>query len=243
MKNAIILCAGSARRFYTSGENQPKCLLPLVDDQTILDRLLQAVLSRGYSAILGTGCGHDQVSLHIERFRTAPISCVYNAEYATTNSIVTLWRLRDYVRDDSLLINGDLVIGDAAFDLFQDSGEPQLLVRASRSFDSDTYRVVFEDEYSIQRMGKDLDDPPSPNCFAYTGISRVGNAELFLGEIEKLVSNGVKGTWPTTAYANLIGEIPIRAVDIGSTLCFDVDTPEEHRAAQQYLSEYSAAAR
>ena len=236
MKNAILLCAGSARRFFQDGENQPKCLLALAEHETILDRLLQAVLSRGYHALLGTGCGHEMVSVHLAQHEYSGVRCIFNPDYATTNSIVTLWELRDFVGDETLLINGDLVIGDNAFDLFDETSSPQILTKYLPKFDDDSYRVVFDKQQSVLRMGKELKDTPSSSCAAYTGISRVGNAALFLREIEKLLQSGSNQTWPSTAYRNLISEIQVRAVDIGSSPFFDIDTPQEHEAARLSLA-------
>lgn len=234
MKHAIILCAGSARRFfpegYPHGVPQPKCLLPLTTDETILDRLLRQVQAHGYTAILGTGCGNELVEAHIARRHG--VRCIYNPQYETTNSIVTLWQMREYVGDSTLLINGDLVVEDEVLGLFSDTPAPQLLVKSLPHFDDDTYRVVFDERSNIVRMGKDIDDAPSPNCAAFLGLSRVGNAQAFLGEIEKLLESGSDQTWPTTAYRNLIPQMPVCAVSIGDVSFFDIDTPEEYEAAK-----------
>lgn len=236
--NAIILCAGSARRFFPNGfpggVPQPKCLLPLPGDETILDRLLRQLHAREHHVVLGTGCGHELVAEHAARYDD--VRCVFNPHYESTNSIVTLWELREFVTNNTLIINGDLVVGDEAFSFFDSAPSPQLLVKRLSEFDDDTYRVVFNEEYSIERMGKELGDGPSPQCAAFTGISRVGCAEWFLKEIENLLGEGSNQTWPTTAYRNLIGRVAVRAVDVGSTLFFDVDTPAEHEEAQRALA-------
>lgn len=231
MKNALILCAGSARRFYPEGENKPKCLLPISEYGTILDGLIRALQARDYSIILGTGCGHEAVAAHAQR-EYSGVRCIFNPHYATTNSIVTLWQLRDFVGNETLIANGDSVIGEAAFDCFTEEATPQMLVKHFSDFDDDTYRVAYDAEYSVLRMGKEIADVPSPNCAAFVGISRVGNAALFLREIENLISGGTRDTWPTTAYKNLLGEIVVRARDIGSTPSYDVDTPAEFEAAK-----------
>jgi len=241
MKTALILCAGSARRFYADGESRPKCLLPISENSTILDGLILPLLARDYKIVLGTGCGADDVASHAAEY--SGVQCVFNPEYATTNSIVTLWQLREFVRDETLLINGDLVVGENAFDLFTTENSPQILVKRFPTFDADSYRVVFDAEYSVVRMGKELSDLPSENCAGFTGISRVGNAEKFLREIEKLLQSGTRDTWPTTAYKNLIGEISVRARDIGSTPFFDIDTPEEFEAAKIAFAAQSFAAK
>ena len=235
-KTALILCAGSARRFYADGESRPKCLLPISENTTILDGLILPLLARHYKIVLGTGCGAAEVASHAAEY--PGVECVFNPDYATTNSIVTLWQLREYVGDETLLINGDLAVGENAFDLFSVESSPQILVKRFSSFDADSYRVVFDTEYSVQRMGKELSDEPSENCAAFTGISRVGDSEKFLREIEKLLNSGTRDTWPTTAYKNLIGEVPVRARDIGGIPFFDVDTPEEFEMAKRAFQDH-----
>lgn len=233
----IILCAGSARRFFPEGmegARHAKCLLPLTEDETILDRLLRQVRARGYQVVLGTGCGHAEVAAHAARY--ADVQCIYNPDYETTNSIVTLWQARQYVNDATLIVNGDLVVDESIFDLFDEQPSPQLLVKHLPVFDDDTYRVVFDGSRQVVEMGKDIAAEPSPNCAAFVGISRVGCAELFLREIHSLLHSGDNQTWPTTAYRRLLSDLPVRAVDIGSTLFFDVDTPAEHEAAREAVS-------
>ena len=157
--NALILCAGSARRFFpdsAAGARQPKCLLRLSDHETILSRLLRQVNAYGYSPVPGTGCGHELVQKHA-RENAPDALCVLNPDYATTNSIVTLLRLREWVRDDTLLINGDVVVADDTFAHFDTTTtSPQLLVKHLPVFDDDSYRVVFDEAHRVLEMGKDI---------------------------------------------------------------------------------------
>ena len=243
--NALLLCAGSARRFYADGATRPKCLLQLSQTETILDRMLRQVQSFSYSAVIGTGCGHEEVCAHLEA-QNYVAQTVYNADFATTNSIVTLWQMRDFIGDDTLLINGDVVVENGALELFQTLSQPQLLVKNLAQFDDDTYRVRFisgeNQTHRVLDMGKELRDEPSANCAAFLGVSRVGNASRFLQEIEKLLHSGSNQTWPTTAYRAMINDIGdhqnsgVRAVDIGARAFFDIDTPEEYRQARAVFS-------
>jgi choline kinase len=231
----IILCAGSARRFFPEGARHAKCLLPLTEDETILDRLLRQVHARGYDVVLGTGCGHEYVAAHAARYDN--VRCVYNPDYETTNSIVTLWQTREFVRDSTLIVNGDLVVDDGVFDHFDEQRSPQILVKRLPVFDDDTYRIVFDDDRRVVEMGKDIAAEPSSHCAAFVGISRVGRAEMFLHAIHHLLHSGGDQTWPTTAYRHLLPAVPVRVEDIGDALFFDVDTQQEHEAAKRTLKE------
>ncbi|MCS6858740.1 MAG: NTP transferase domain-containing protein [Abditibacteriales bacterium] len=233
--NAIILCAGRAQRFFPEGAQRPKCLLPLTQDETILDRLLRQVSARGYQIVLGTGCGHEAVAARATRYDG--VRCVFNPAYATTNSIVTLWQAREFVDNLTLIINGDLVVADAVFDLFDAEPSPQLLVKRLPVFDADTYRVIFNSAGRALDMGKELTAPPGSNCAAFLGISRVGSAHRFLAEIRALLDAGQSQTWPTTAYKRMATDVPVRVVDVGEALFFDVDTVEDYEEARRRLAE------
>lgn len=276
--SALILCAGSARRFFPAGEDgqeaQPKCLLPLTENETILERLLRQLRARGHAVTLGTGCGHEQVAQAAMRAMhptddgsangtngangtdggahsdgapggstrggsAPPVHCIYNPDYKTTNSIVTLWQARDFITDATLIINGDVVVDDNVFGLFDEEPSPQLLVKRLSQFDDDTYRVVFDDDGHVVRMGKEIDAAPSPSCAAFVGISRVGCADSFLREIRALLDGGDNQTWPTTAYRRMMSATPavaVRVCDIGDSLFYDIDTPAEHEAARRALA-------
>jgi choline kinase len=234
MPTAIILCAGSARRFFPTGKSRPKCLLPITSDETLLDRLLRQLRATGRRIVLGTGNGHDAVVDAIAGLDG--VDTVFNPDYATTNSIATLWLCRAHVGDDTLVVNGDLLVDDGVFDRFEDAPVPQLLVKRLPAFDADVYRVVFDERRRVLRMGKDLTDPPALRAAAFLGASRVGDAAAFLAGIETLLTAGDDQTWPTTAYRRMVAAgREVRALDIGDALFFDVDTPEEYEDARRQL--------
>jgi len=241
MSTAIILCAGSSRRFYPDGgATRPKCLLPVAHGETLLTRLLRQTAALGHDAVLGTGLGREQVEAAVAgrpRVRT-----LFNPEFATTNSIVTLWCAREHVRDDTLIVNGDLLVDDPVLGRFGADAVPQVLVKHLPAFDDDTYRVAFGPGRRVQRMGKDLRDPPSAQCAAFLGASRVGNARLFLAAIEALLAEGENQTWPTTGYRRLAGAgAEVRAVDIGDAMFFDIDTLPEYEEARRTLERRETA--
>jgi choline kinase len=120
------------------------------------------------------------------------------------------------------------------FDIATNS--PQLLVKHLPQFDDDTYRVLYDEAHRVLDMGKDIVAQPSPQCAAFLGVSRVGDAKAFLREIENLLSDGTRQTWPTTAYRRMLSHVPVRAIPIGDALFFDIDTPEEYEVARAALA-------
>src|SRR3990172_11066008 len=96
---AIILAAGAGRRLAPMNWDQPKCLLPCPQG-TLLDHAIR-------SARL---CGVDQVVVVVgfrrELLEAALAECpltvhrVHNEEFATTNTIRSLWKARRFLDEE-----------------------------------------------------------------------------------------------------------------------------------------------
>jgi choline kinase len=108
---AIILAAGVGRRLGKDGENQPKCLLRF-NGKSLLEHHLDylhhyqidtVAIAVGYQAQM---IQDEITALGAENW----VSTVYNPDY-TQGSVVSLWRLRDYLaaEDDVLVMDADVL--------------------------------------------------------------------------------------------------------------------------------------
>ena len=87
---AVILAAGRGTRLYPLTRDVPKCLLP-VGNRTILEHQLGVLQSSGVNEIvIVTGFLAEQV----RAAAAGQASFVHNPEYATTNTLHSLWAAR-----------------------------------------------------------------------------------------------------------------------------------------------------
>ena len=114
VRRAVILAAGRGSRLHTLTGDIPKCLTK-IGGEPILERTLNALAGEGITeAVLIIGymgtMVRDRIGSH---FGGIDILYVEAPDYATTNNIRSLWDARDYLDQDLVLLEADVVF-DAA---------------------------------------------------------------------------------------------------------------------------------
>ena len=110
---ALILAAGMGTRLKELTKNAPKCMVR-VDGKPLLERMLLQLDELELDAVyIVTGYLAERLPpLPVLKLKT-PVRFIENAQYATTNNIYSLYIARDVLlRDDTLLLESDLIFGD-----------------------------------------------------------------------------------------------------------------------------------
>jgi len=155
---ALILAAGRGTRLLPHTEKLPKCLTD-VRGKSILERQLEALAACGvHDVIVVIGHLGEQVEAHL-RERYPSVTFVRNPDYATTNSVHSLWLARDLVSDDPegfLVLNGDLIFTPAMVQkLLHADVECGIVIERPASESNDMVDVKLEDG-RILYMGRDV---------------------------------------------------------------------------------------
>jgi len=107
---AVILAAGKGNRLQPLTADIPKCLVK-VGGEPLLERALGALGSQGVSeAVIVIGYKGDIIRERIgDCFDGVDIRYVEAPDFATTNNIRSLWDARDYLNEDVLLVEADVI--------------------------------------------------------------------------------------------------------------------------------------
>lgn len=105
---AVIMAAGLGTRFGRQTENIPKGFIE-AGGKPMVVRSVETLLSCGISRIIiGTGYRKESYEALGERF--PQVECVFSPRYAQTNSMFTLYNMRNAIGDDDfMLLESDLV--------------------------------------------------------------------------------------------------------------------------------------
>jgi len=110
--NVIIPAAGDGTRMGKTGKT-PKCLMR-VGRESVLERTIRICNEAGIKNItIVTGYKTQMVEGHAKSI-SPNISAVYNKHWEWTNNVYSMWLARDYMDDDFLIINSDLVFDSVA---------------------------------------------------------------------------------------------------------------------------------
>lgn len=145
---AVILAAGMGKRLKELTRSNTKCMVK-VNGVTLIERMLHQLDGRQLSQIVVV-VGYEGKKL-VEYIHTlpirAPIVFIENPIYYKTNNIYSLYLAREYLcREDTLLLESDLIFEDAVLDaLLNDPRETLALVDRYESWMDGTCVTLGED--------------------------------------------------------------------------------------------------
>lgn len=129
---AIMLAAGMGKRMRKYTKNQTKCMIK-VGEKTLIERTAEALEFAGIKKlIMVVGYEGKTLKKFIESKKlNLQIEYVYNRDYAQTNNIYSLFLAREYLKkEDTILLESDLVYDKRTIKEVVDSSEPNLAVVA-----------------------------------------------------------------------------------------------------------------
>lgn len=151
---ALILAAGMGRRLKELTRDSAKCMVE-VNGKTLIERMLthldglnlnEIIIVVGYKA-------KELISFINTLDIQTPITFVTNEIYAKTNNIYSLYLARDYlVKDDTLLLESDLIFGDGVLGKLMNSKYPNLALVAKYENWMDGTAVTIDSENNITRF-------------------------------------------------------------------------------------------
>lgn len=129
---ALILAAGMGRRLGEKTRNNTKCMIE-VNGVKLIDRVLGQLKSHSIDRIvIVAGYCRESLMSHVgNNYEGVPIHWVINPIYDKTNNIYSLALAKDeLVKDDTLLIESDLIFDDTMFDMILANPYPNLALVA-----------------------------------------------------------------------------------------------------------------
>ena len=148
---AMILAAGMGKRLKQLTQNNTKCMVR-VDGIMLIDRVLKQLSSLTLNkVILVIGYKGTQLKEHIgDVFNGMPIEYVENPIYDKTNNIYSLSLVKDELRrDDTLLLESDLIFDDTLLHLLMDSAYPNAALVDKYETWMDGTMVRLDEEHNI----------------------------------------------------------------------------------------------
>jgi choline kinase len=144
----IILSAGQGTRLLPLTAKIPKCLLE-IQGKTILEWQIGELHKCGIDQItVVTGYGADKVDdLIQQRYLGQNIKSHYNPDFATTDNLVSCWKVREEMNEDFILLNGDTLFEAAVVrSLLASPVNPvTVTVNHADSYDADDMKVSLSD--------------------------------------------------------------------------------------------------
>jgi choline kinase len=170
---AVILAAGRGIRLAERGTEIPKGLLCLGGRSMVSDSLAHLAQAGIERVVIVTG---HLAQFYVELARDAPlpIDLVYNAKYAESGTVYSLFCLRDRLKEPFLLLESDLIYESRALNELLQSPHENSLLLASIGDEADAVFVAADGD-RVSGISKDARRLSAPVVGQYIGIAKLSS--------------------------------------------------------------------
>ena len=240
---AIILAAGRGSRLNGDLHSGPKALLR-VGNASLIQRQIRALRDAGVRDIAAViGCDADAVRQHCG----PGLIYVENTEFATTNSLYSLWMARTLLLDGCVVLNCDVLFHPQLLhDLLTARHDAALMLAHRRPDDppfGDEEMKVKVRGGRVVDMSKAMD--PAEADGENVGLLRfdASAAPLLVEKLQEIAGAGGRRDWAPRAFAAFAAERPLYAIGTRGYPWTEIDFPEDYqRALRDILPQIENAA-
>lgn len=195
----LILAAGRGTRMHPFTNTTPKCLLHLGYGETVAERMARILknLDPNAEIVYVLGFMHNEIRNVLPK----NVDVIQNPFYSVSNSIASLWFARDMLDTDLILINGDIVLSEAALAEIAALRNPATIILDSSKREKLDCGVVVEGE-RVALMAKSFDT----GYGEYTGVIQM-NADVARAvrkQTEDMIEANDLNNWSEYALIQLI---------------------------------------
>jgi L-glutamine-phosphate cytidylyltransferase len=228
---AIILAAGRGSRLNGNLHHGPKALLR-VGRASLIQRQVRALRDAGVGDIAAViGCDADAVRQHCG----PGLIYVENTEFATTNSLYSLWMARTLLSDGCVVLNCDVLFHPQLLHDLLTARHDAALMLAYRQpgdppFGNEEMKVEVRGGRVVD-MSKAMD--PAESDGENVGMLRfdADTAPVLVEKLDAIVAAGERRDWAPRAFAAFAAERPLYAIGTRGYPWTEIDFPEDYQRA------------
>jgi 2-aminoethylphosphonate-pyruvate transaminase len=170
IETAVILAAGRGSRLKEITEDRPKGFIVLNKLPIIEESILKLFDAGMRKIFIGTGYHSEKYDDLAKKY--ANVTCIRNELFATSGSMYTLYRMKEYIGEDFLLLESDLIYDRYGLDQVITSPWPDTLLTSGRTNSGDEAYVEIDQKNCLVNVSK---DPKQLGCIysELVGISKI----------------------------------------------------------------------
>lgn len=232
---ALLLAAGKGTRISRYLNGKPKCTVEIAPGLPLIQYTVDLLKSKGITDIaIVTGYKKNVIE---DLLHDQGIKFYYSPFFDITNSIVSAWFARDFIKDDDIIImNADVFCEEKLYDkIFETKQSPVMFYDTGRIEEAD-YKFYCENS-KIVKYGKEL--TPDETSGEYVGIAKMDKEFLptFVKQIETLVEQQQHSIWWENVLYSLTDKMPITACDIAPMFWAEVDYIEDYERIIEFVKQ------
>ncbi|MCD6388297.1 MAG: phosphocholine cytidylyltransferase family protein [Desulfobulbaceae bacterium] len=243
---AIILSAGQGTRLLPLTAKIPKCLLD-INGKTIIEWQIEELHKCGVDQItVVIGYRADKVENLLRRhYGPQSVQTHYNPDYATTDNLVSCWKVRDEMNEDFILLNGDTLFEAAVVKSLLQSPASPITVTVSHKdiYDADDMKVSMEGS-RLTKVGKDIPFGEIHGESIGMILFRDTGPTIFQNALENAMTDTESvRRWYLSVIDEIAQEKTVLTCSIRGLAWCEIDYPADLKMADRVVAGFSAESR
>ena len=236
---ALILNSGMGTRMGDITAEHPKCMTDISSRETILSRQLRQLYDEGVKRVVITTGMYDEKLISYVDGLDIPMDITYvkNDRFRETNYIYSIYLARKYLKDDILLMHGDLVFDDQVLDMVLNSRVSCMVVSSSTELPEKDFKAVVKDE-RIVRVGIDCFE----NAYAAQPLYLIKKNDwsIWMDAIKEYCESGIVEKlkcYAENAFNEVSDRCLIYPLDIKDLFCGEIDDLQDLKNVSTWIAE------
>lgn len=223
---ALILNSGMGTRMGHITAEQPKCMTKISDKDTILSRQLRQLAEYGIEEVVMTTGYYDEIL--IKYCMSLELSLKYtfvkNEKYKETNYIYSIYCAKEHLKDDVILMHGDLVFDNQVLELLLNNEKSCMAVSSTQPIPAKDFKAVIR-EGRIDCIGIEF----FQDVLAAQPFYKMYYNEwkIWLNEIIEFCENDDVKCYAENAYNAIADKCSLYPVDVRHLLCNEIDCEQD----------------
>jgi choline kinase len=235
---AVLLAAGASRRLLPHTRDLPKCLIR-IGDKTILEHQLDAIDYTGIQeAVIVVGYCKEKIIEFIgpSYKNICTIKYIENEEYASTNTIYSLYLAREeFSQDDFIYFNADVLFHKDIVKLLVEHDSTNVLAVDYKKCGEEEVKFTTNTNNRIVRLSKEISSNEAEGEFI--GVAKFGTniTRNFVDALEHHSLNGEKNLFFEKAVEDILHTDLFTPLDVSHIPNIEIDFPEDLERAQKEI--------
>lgn len=223
---ALILNSGIGKRMGVLTSTHPKCMTKISDKETILSRQLRLLVEEGITEVVITTGLFDEILEKYCQSLDLPLNITFvkNPVYNNTNYIYSIYCARKYLKDDIILMHGDLVFEKEILQAMISGTVSCMTVSSTTELPQKDFKAVIKNRH-IVKIGIEFFD----NTMAAQPLYRINFADwkIWMEQISMFCENHQVSCYAEEAFNEVSDRCIIYPFDVKNLLCSEIDNPKD----------------
>ncbi|MBQ9265861.1 MAG: iron-containing alcohol dehydrogenase [Bacilli bacterium] len=226
---ALIFNSGIGKRMKELTQNNPKSMVHLYNDETIFERQIRLLQEAGITEVVITTGPYPEMLKNIcnkSCYRNMHFVFPHNEIFDASNYIYSMYKAREYLDDDILMMHGDLVFDRTLIPNLLKNKEPNtcLINKFKPLPEKDFKGRIIDNE--LREVGINIFDS---DCYAFQPLYKLSKKviKVWLDNVIRFVENKNINVYAENAFNEVSKGLGIRPVSYHNHFIDEVDNKDD----------------